>query len=114
MHKSETKGYSWLLKQGYSEEDIVYQKRKNPDFLTSDGKGFEVKRLYAKTVWFTRNQFEEIKNMKDVTLLVFANEKDEPILTFSTSRLKEGGIIQGIYIKVTESHRGAHKNHRNF
>lgn len=102
MNATEIKGYKWLLKQGYSEADIFYQSRRNPDFLTTTDEGFEVKRLRGKNViWLSEKQFKELKGMHSVTILVFSTEKEDPILTFPTSQLKPGAIIGGIKISVS-------------
>ena len=101
MNKTEKKAYRWLL-QRYSKEDIIFQRRKNPDFLTTDGKGYEAKRLYGNTIWFTQRQFEEIKNLENVTILVFSDDKDEPILTFPATMLKNGLIIKGVKVSVVK------------
>ena len=101
MNKTEKKAYRWLLRR-YSKEDIIFQRRKNPDFLTTDGKGYEAKRLYGNTIWFTQRQFEEIKNLENVTILVFSDDKDEPILTFPATMLKNGLIIKGVKVSVVK------------
>jgi hypothetical protein len=105
VNKSETKAYNWLLKQGYSKQDIVFQYRENPSFLTSDERGYEAKRLYANTIWFTPHQFSELRKMKNTTILVFPDDCEEPILRFPSLELREGVIGGGIKVKVAKMER---------
>jgi len=107
MDKTEKKAYDWLMTKGYTPKDIIFQKRKNPDFLTSDGKGFEAKRLRQRTLWFTSNQFEELKAKEAVTL-GFRDESMEPFLILQASDLKEG-IVEGVRIAVTKPSYGEAK-----
>jgi len=101
MNKVETKAYNWLQKKGLSETDIIYQARRNPDFLTSDGKGYEAKKIYGKTLWFSSNQFEQLSNMTNVTILGFTDDKEEPTLILAASELREG-ILEGFHIRVVK------------
>jgi len=103
MNKTEQKAYRWLLQHGYSEKDIVYQRRRSPDFLTSDKKGFEVKKLYGKNVIkFGPTQFSGLKSLKNVTVLVFAEDTDELITQFPSNKLEKNGVINGIKIFATD------------
>ena len=101
MNKTEVKAYNWLIKQGYSKEQIVYRSRKTPDFLTSDGRGFEAKKLYGDLIWFTKSQFEELKSMSNVKILVFKDDSEEPIAEIPSAELKDGAVFNGVRIYVT-------------
>jgi len=107
MDITEKKAYNWLLTKGYTPKDIIFQKRKNPDFLTSDGKGFEAKRLRQRTLWFTSNQFEELKAVGAI-ILGFRDESAEPFITLQASDLKEG-IVEGVRIVATKASYGEPK-----
>jgi hypothetical protein len=93
MNISEEKGYNFLLKQGYKPEDIIYQSFKTPDFVLKDGKCFEVKKLYGKTIWFTDKQFEIIKKTK-ADILIFSDLNDEPLI------IKNEDLVEGVNTKV--------------
>jgi len=100
MNRTERKAYAWLLKQGYSEKDIVFRRRETPDFVLSNGKTYEAKRLYGKsTVWFTPSQLESIKAV-NATVLVFSDEMDEPVITIPSRKLIPNGIVGGVKITV--------------
>lgn len=76
MNKAEMLAFELLKKRGYKEEDIIYQGSKNPDFVCSDGKRFEVKRVYGKNeLLFTEKQMEELRDTD--TILVFDTEHKE-------------------------------------
>jgi predicted CopG family antitoxin len=93
MNISEEKGYNFLLKQGYKPEDIIYQSFKTPDFVLKDGKCFEVKKLYGKTIWFTDKQFEIVKKTK-ADILIFSDLNEEPLI------IKNEDLVEGINRKV--------------
>ena len=97
MNKSEIKGLNWLISKEYLEQEIVFQARKTPDFLTSDGKGWEVKKVYGKnTIWMSASQFERIKTMKNTTVVVFNDESDTPIITIPAENIEVNKIYNGI------------------
>ena len=102
MNKSETKAKRWLLKQGYKEGDIVFQ-RKGIDFLCSDGKKYEVKRLYGHSIWFHQGQMERTKNEKGSEVLVMCDGEEAPISIINTEQLKENAIIDGIKIVIANT-----------
>ena len=97
MNKSEVKGYNWLLSKGYTKNDIVFQARNTPDFLTSDGLGWEVKKVYGRTtIWMTVSQFERIKLMDNTQFIVFTEGIDIPILEIASKKIEVGKIYNGI------------------
>lgn len=97
---TEEKGYKYLLSKGYSETDIVFQRRDSPDFLTADNKGFDVKRKYGNVIWFSESQFLKIKSLDNIEILVFNDESNLPITKFSSKELEPNKIINGIKITV--------------
>lgn len=81
MNKAEMLAFELLKKRGYKEEEITYQGSKNPDFVCSDGKRFEVKRVYGKNdLLFSERQINELRS--DDTVLVFDTERKELIGEF--------------------------------
>lgn len=100
MNTTEQKAFNWLLTQGYTNKDIVFQKRETPDFLTSDNKGYEVKLLYGNVVWLYNNQIEELYNMDNTFVIVFDKNKKNPnpVSIIPSKKLKENKIIDGIKI----------------
>jgi len=105
MSLIEKKAFDWLLRQGYREEDITYNPNSTPDFVTSDGRGWEVKRLYKGRIEFTKNQLEVLKKSPNITVLVFAPRSEEPVLTFKGTDVKMGAVINGIVIGSAKKKR---------
>lgn len=49
MKPTEAAAYGWLVDHcGYVEKNIRFQPTRNPDFVTADSKGWEVKRLIGR------------------------------------------------------------------
>lgn len=103
MNQSETKAKRWLLEQGYKEIDIVFQGRGTPDFLCSDGKKYEVKRLYGHGIWFHQGQMERIVGDNSTEILVMKDDEEEPILIIDAEQVKEDAVINGIKIGIAGS-----------
>ncbi len=78
MNQSERKLEQLLLSRGYTPEEILYQPGKSPDFVTSDGKGWEAKRLYGEKIIFYPRQRAKLQEA-GVTVLVFHDGSDEPM-----------------------------------
>jgi hypothetical protein len=72
LNKTEVMALKWLKTQGYSEEDIFHNTRASPDFMCTDGKQYEVKKVYCNTLIFTDLQLKTLNS--DVIILVFDNE----------------------------------------
>lgn len=100
MNQTETQAYNWLLKQGYSEKDIVFRRRKTPDFICSDGSKFEVKRLYGKSITFGIKQLESIKQTPDIKILVFVLGEENPRHIFTVRELIGKDVVEGIKINT--------------
>jgi hypothetical protein len=67
----------YLLKNGYKEEDIFFNRYGSPDFILSDCRKIEVKRLYNNSIYFTKKQIELDDNVE----VFLVNEKlDNPIV----------------------------------
>ena len=100
MNKSEGKGYKWLLKQGYKEEDIVFQ-TKGIDFICADGKGYEVKRLYGHVIWFHKGQLERTRGENN-SVLVFDDDREEPLAVIPSMELEKNKVISGIKVTIAK------------
>ena len=80
MNKSERIAREWLIKEkGYKKEDIFFQSNDTPDFVCTDGKGYEVKRLYGTSVLIYEKQTQ---NLAGTTIIVVNTEKEEVVTTF--------------------------------
>lgn len=91
MTWSENTAYHYLINDiGLSESDIEFRKNMTPDFLTYGVKdsGYEIKLIHNGCISFTKGQFNRLKNMKNVILLVFDHGNEKPILAFSATDLK--------------------------
>lgn len=72
INQSETSAKEWLKKTyGYTDKDLYHKVSESPDFICSDGKKFEVKRLNGRTIIFSDKQSRTLTS--DVTILVFNN-----------------------------------------
>jgi len=100
LHKTEVLAYKWLLSQGLRKKDIVYQKRKTPDFLTPKG-NFEVKRAYKLKngkikILLTDRQIGEIQK-NNAKILVFDENRSDPIAILEPNQLS-GFLVGNIVI----------------
>ena len=95
MNKSEKNAFDWLVRQGVSPTDIIFQESKSPDFLLADGRRFEVKRLYAKKgqqgkILFSPRQLQYLRELDNVEVLVFTDDGADPVEIVPTKALQEG------------------------
>lgn len=105
MNKIEIKAFNYLIeKRYYSKDDIIFQYSKSPDFIIKD-KGFEIKTKYNKTIYFNRNQFDKLRNLKNVDILVFDNYNDDPVVIFPSFELNENENIYDCKIVVQDKHK---------
>lgn len=104
MNITEIKAFTYLIEEmGYSEDDIKFYYNTSPDFMTLDSYGYygyEVKLKIGHNIYFHKNQFEKLKEMNNVDILVFKDDEDVPISIFPVSLLSEDKIIDGIKIRV--------------
>jgi len=54
-----------------------------------DGKGYEVKKIYGSQILIYGTQYEQMGDLPDVTILVFKNDADDPLLQIPFSQLKD-------------------------
>lgn len=96
MNPTEKIAYNYLLKIGYNSTDITFQRNKSPDFITKDGKRYEVKKIMSgKTVVLQDSQ----KNQRDIIFLIF-NKKNELIdITSDLKNYRIPKIMKQITIK---------------
>lgn len=100
MNEIEQRAYNWLINVcKYRPNEIVFQRTKTPDFITTDGKGYEAKKLYGAIVWFYSQQIERLKENQNNTVLVF-NSGVLPKAIISSADLEAGKVIDGIRITV--------------
>ena len=93
MNITEQKAHRWLQYQGY--KGITFQQRTTPDFITEEGKKFEIKVIRGNTIWFSEGQFQSLRdNAPDTTILVFDN-KDTPIAIIPFSEISKGEQFWG-------------------
>lgn len=69
MNKIELLAYNYIQSIGYKDDDIIFNANNTPDFICSDGKRFEVKRLSGNKVLFSVKQSKKLR--QDDTVLVF-------------------------------------------
>lgn len=109
MNITELKAYHWLTEQGY--KDIKFQGLKNPDFITASGDAFEVKKCRNNTVVFSNRQFDQLKNMPILSILVF-NKGMEPVAIIPFNEIADSPKYwKGIRIYVVTMSRPAPREH---
>ena len=77
MNNTERRAYKWLSSQ-IPKQTITFQHSTSPDFLTQDGKGYEVKRFLGYKIHLNQSQWENLVTLEDCWILVF-NENVEPL-----------------------------------
>lgn len=82
MNISEKIAFNYLCENGYTENDIRFQCHKSPDFITSDNKLWEVKRLARNSIYFTYNQMSEFPE-HDVNVIITTNKEIICIMPYS-------------------------------
>lgn len=101
MNKIEVKAFKYLIEEmGYSKNSIKFRCHASPDFITSDGCGYEIKRNVSNCIYFQKSQFEKLKNVNNVYILVFNDNEDIPISIFLSNELSENKIIDDIEIRI--------------
>ena len=100
MDRTEVFAYQWLLLK-YKATDI--ERQQNPDFVTSDGMGWEVKKLlgkYRQKIIFGIKQLQFLKERPRTTILVFSKNSKVPYKIIPTTELY--GNIDGINIVLKQ------------
>lgn len=96
MNRTETTAYNWLLAQGY--ENLKFSSRRTPDFVATNGQGFEVKKERNNTISFSDIQFGIISGNPDITVLIF-NDSPCPIASIKGIELRKDFCL-GFRIRV--------------
>ncbi len=86
MNNTEEKAINWLINQGYKSSNIIY--KKTPTFISTDKK-FEVKRLYGNQIIFYNKQYQILKKLNNVLILVFRDNENEPFLKLRFEEIKD-------------------------
>jgi len=87
MNDTEQRAYVWLLGQGHT--DITFHSSTTPDFVTSTGEKFEVKKVRNNVIWFSPGQLEQLRWQKKTKIIVM-DGGDEPVAVFPFSEIKDG------------------------
>ena len=85
MNKTEEKALKWIISQGY--KNLIY--KKTPTFITFDNKNFEIKRLYGNQIIFYNKQYQILKKLTNVLILVFRDNENKPFLKFKFDEIKD-------------------------
>lgn len=112
MTPTEQRAYAWLQTQGYAREDIRFQPHRSPDFVTDDGRGWEVKLFEGQTVSVTLVQLAAMRRMGLATcrLLIFGPNDPCPLHVLLVDALAFPGTYKGLRFSVTDNrvhHRSA-------
>lgn len=111
MNKTEQLFFRWLLRQGYNPDDIHYRGNSALDFTTSDGKKWEVKRLYDHKILIQTSgritQWDILFDDPENTEIVVMDEKHEaPLLRIPVKNIsKSTRFYEGIEIYLFGEHR---------
>ena len=105
INKSEIKGYNWLLSKGYKESEINFRVCDTPDFITLDGRGWEIKRVYNNQIYMSKSQFERLKLMNNTQVVIFIDEDELPILEIASNIIETGKLSNGINLFVEQKIR---------
>ena len=97
MMPVEEKAVRWLKGQG---KEVIYRPGKSPDFIATDGQGYEVKLLFKNGMAFHRAQINRLKAFGGVTILVFTTEGDEPVSQFPFDEVEVPGYYQGFRLYI--------------
>ncbi len=106
MNPTETATYPWLMRQGYEPEEIYFRYRLNPDFLTADGKGWEVKmpgsggKQPGRVVIFGAKQIADIRRFGPCDVLFWRLGASAPFATADFSELVIPGEWNGLLLRA--------------
>lgn len=95
LNETERAGYFWLRRQ-YDDADIEFQVRASPDFLTTDGKGWEIKLIRQNVITFSSYQLAMAQTHPKCTVLAFERGSAEPAISFALRELGPGMMTRYI------------------
>lgn len=85
MNAAEERGYAWLLECGYRPAQIEFQPNRSPDFLTSDGRGFEVKApTNDRGIYFETSQ---MRSLAGTTVVIFDFDGTQTVAPFDDLKI---------------------------
>ena len=90
MNFTEEKAKRWLDKKGIV---ATFQRRASPDFITDDV-GYEVKLIRDNAITFYESQIEQLRQAKQVIVLVFNLKDDDPIAEISFEEMEIPGYYK--------------------
>jgi len=88
MTKTEQLTKEWLMRHGYKEDDIIFQSATSPDFILSDGKSIEVKKVNNHTLTIYQSQWEQLQAQADCSIAIFNDISIEPLAVIKVCEIK--------------------------
>jgi len=128
MNKTEQLAKEWLMRHGYTEDDIIFQSATSPDFILSDGKSIEVKKVNNHTLAIYQSQWEQLQAQADCSIAIFNNISIEPLAVISVCEInpplfKKNGYVIKIkddgmekwrrHLQILSQLRGMHFRNRS-
>ena len=102
MNKTEQHAYNWLINiKNYKPIEIKFQYNNTPDFVTADGKGYEVKKICKGAIQFHDVQVVTLRKNPNNVILVFDDSGNLPKAIINASDLEIGKTINGVKIEYT-------------
>lgn len=101
MNVTETAAFNWLLNRGYSPDQITYQYASSPDFVTADGRGWEVKAPTGRVVMFGARQIADLRAFGPTTVLLWEAGHDRPFVQADFASLVIPGEWCGFLLRAT-------------
>lgn len=80
MNATERATYEWLKRRGYEEQDIEFQYASSPDFVTGDGRGWEVKTPQGRQIIFGVRQIADLRAFGPTQILLWEPGLDRPFV----------------------------------
>lgn len=101
MNESELIAYDWLIEQGVEASTIVFRSRQTPDFVVDGGRGYEVKRLYGKSIRFTSGQTDKLLEYRNAAVLV--TDGDAVVASIKASVFaSRPAVVEGFAVSYQE------------
>jgi hypothetical protein len=90
----------WLIRRGYKEHEIVFNRKGSPDFILPDRR-VEVKRPVSGYLWFTPKQLEELADDDEVFVVHEGRPDRVSSVKFSEIRGKRTVTVGGETLRIT-------------
>lgn len=102
MRPTESAAHCWLVSQGYAPNEITFQYASSPDFVTPDGKGWEVKRPVCRVAFFGVRQIADLRRFEgDPSVLFWADGGTEPFAIAAFNELTIPGKWNELTMRAT-------------